>query len=152
MISDEIIKAIDEGFELLKKQHVDGSNGTKEKPYKVFVSETTYKIIKPYLDEDDMHFCEQGEAFGWNKFIVVGQNQVVADYYEPGNLADTSYSFNVGPKIVPNRETRRTELKKKTGNPHELNVGRISLSGTDMICSQKEKKKNFNEFIKERMK
>ena len=52
----------------------------------------------------------------------------------------------------PNRENRRKELKKKTGNPHELNVGRISLSGNNIICLQKQKKKQFNDFIKGKVK
>lgn len=52
----------------------------------------------------------------------------------------------------PNRENRRKELKKKTGNPHELNVGRISLSGNNIVCLQKEKKKQFNAFIKGKVK
>ncbi len=48
-----------------------------------------------------------------------------------------------------NRENRRKEDRKKyTGNPHEMNIGRIILSGNNIICLQKEKKKNFNNFIK----
>ena len=59
---------------------------------------------------------------------------------------------NIPIKIVPNRETRRKEMKKKYYNPHELNLGRINLSGTDMICLQKEKKKQFNNYIKGKVK
>ena len=70
------------------------------------------------------------------------------------NTYDTSYNEgnNFPFELVPNRENRRKELKKKTGNPHELNVGRISLSGNNIICSQKEKKKQFNDFIKGKVK
>lgn len=66
------------------------------------------------------------------------------------NTYDTSYDVgnNFPFELVPNRENRRKELKKKTGNPHELNVGRISLSDNNIICLQKEKKKQFNDFIK----
>jgi len=77
------------------------------------------------------------------------------------NTYDTSYiepwanklpMFVVPNKENSNRENRRKELKKKTGNPHELNIGRISVSNSNIICSQKEKKKNFNEFIKGKVK
>lgn len=70
------------------------------------------------------------------------------------NTYDTSYDEgnNFPFELVPNRENRRKELKKKTGNPHELNVGRISLSGNNIVCLQKEKKKQFNAFIKGKVK
>lgn len=48
----------------------------------------------------------------------------------------------------PNRETRRKENKKKNYNIHELNIGRISMSSKDKDFCQKEKKKNFNNFLK----
>jgi len=68
---------------------------------------------------------------------------------------DTSYNEDkdFSSKSTPNRETRRKENKKKyTGNQHEMNIGRISLSGNNIICLQKEKKKNFNNFIKGKVK
>ena len=72
------------------------------------------------------------------------------------NTYDTSYINNNDMTLAllnqPNRESRRKELKKKTGNPHELNVGRISVSNNNIICLQKEKKKKFNDFIKGKVK
>lgn len=52
----------------------------------------------------------------------------------------------------PNRENRRKENKKKYYNMHELNIGRISMSSKDKDFCQKQKKKQFNDFIKGKVK
>ena len=66
------------------------------------------------------------------------------------NDNDTSYDEgnNFSFELVPNRETRRKENKKKYYNMHELNIGRISMSSKNKDFCQKEKKKNFNNFLK----
>lgn len=63
--------------------------------------------------------------------------------YECDNLVAYSVLSN-----QPNRENRRKENKKKYYNMHELNIGRISMSSKDKDFCQKEKKKNFNNFLK----
>lgn len=47
-----------------------------------------------------------------------------------------------------NRKERRD--KEKAINPHELNIGRIAASSVDNT-NQKQKKKNFNNFIKSKV-
>lgn len=52
---------------------------------------------------------------------------------------------------LPNRESRRK--KEKADNPYELYIGRINPMYTkDKDFCQKEKKKQFNDFIKRKVK
>lgn len=53
----------------------------------------------------------------------------------------------------PNRESRRKEMKRYNSNSHELNISRINPMYTkDKDFCQKQKKKQFNEFIKGKVK
>ncbi len=53
-----------------------------------------------------------------------------------------------------NRETRRKEMKRHNSNSHELNIGRINPMYTkaEKDFCQKQKKKQFNDFIKGKVK
>lgn len=88
--TQHFIDKLEEAFELMRKQEMGKAElGTRKKPYQVYVSQIVYEQIKQYLDAEDMFFCENPGCFGWAKFNVVKENQVVANYYQNNKLSNT---------------------------------------------------------------
>lgn len=131
---------LEEALEYMENQKIDNANGSKKKPYKVFVTASVYREIKSYLDENDMYFCNKGEAFGWNKFIIIDQNQ-----NDTQNLENNSYD-NI--RKQPNRKARR---EKENADVKNFPMGRIGH--IDMPESKaKQNRKEFNKFLNDKYK
>ena len=162
-IFDEFKKILDKiSKDIYKREKEKATVGNKDNPYLLYVSSSVYKYIKPFLDTNNM-YCS--DVYGWIKVCVdktVNDPTVVIDSYDTfnhnnDNTYDTSYDVGNEQYLSifnqPNRENRRKEMKKKTSNPHELNVGRINPMYTkDKDFCQKERKKQFNDFIKGKVK
>ena len=66
---------------------------------------------------------------------------------------DTNNDMTLALLNQPNRENRRKEMKRHHSNSHELNLGRINPMYTkEKDFCQKDKKKQFNDFIKGKVK
>ena len=83
--------------------------------------------------------------------------ELITDLYNESIGVSTSYfdedDMTLALLNQPNRENRRKEMKRHHSNSHELNIGRINpmyTKGKD-FC-QKDKKKQFNEFLKGKVK
>lgn len=127
--TQQFIDKIEEAFELMRKQEIRKMElGTRKQPYQVFVSEKVYEQIKQYLDEEDMYFCGELNCYGWAKFNVVKENQVVANYYQNNKLSDT----------------KGTDWFGKAWQEQHPRLGHITQHKT----IQEQNKENFKKFVK----
>ena len=110
------------------------------RPYRTYSKE-----VKEELDKAEAKWLEEHKELSTD-LSNNNESTGVSTSYDVGN----NFPF----ELVPNRKNRRKEMKRHTSNPHELNIGRINPMYTkeEKDFCQKQKKKQFNDFIKGKVK